>query len=156
MSNHAVEVVPVVLEPHPNADVLSIVKVWGYQVCVRTEDWVGVAQGAYIPPDSIVPDTEQFEFLEGHRRIRAKKLRGQWSMGMMVPAPEGSGLGDDVADTLGITHYEPPIKGENQQGVRGTYADAAPSPEGVHPKYDVENIRRYNEVLIPGEEVVVH
>ena len=88
MSDHRCEVVPVVLEKHPNADSLSVVKVFdGYTVCVRTADWEGVDKGVYIPPDSVVPDTEQFKFLEGHLRIKAKKLRGINSYGMLVPVP---------------------------------------------------------------------
>jgi len=39
LSTHRVEVVPVSLEKHPNADALSVVRVFGYSVCVRTEDW---------------------------------------------------------------------------------------------------------------------
>ena len=54
---HKVEVVPVVLEPHGNADSLSVVKVFdGYTCCVRTQDWIGIDKAAYIPPDSIVPN----------------------------------------------------------------------------------------------------
>ena len=80
-STHVVEVVPVTLEPHPNADSLSIVHVWDYTVCVRTEDWRGRPMGAYIPPDSLVDTSrEEFAFLreEGKtlHRVRAKRFRG--------------------------------------------------------------------------------
>lgn len=53
-STHKVEVVPIELKPHPNADSLSIVEVFGYTVCARTEDWQNRSIGAYIPPDSVV------------------------------------------------------------------------------------------------------
>ena len=81
-STHRVEVVPITLEPHPNADTLSIVRVFaGYTVCVRTTDWQGRALGAYVPPDSLVDTTRpEFAFLaDGKRarqRIKVKKLRG--------------------------------------------------------------------------------
>ena len=39
-STHRVEVVPVLLTPHPNADSLSVVQVFGYSVCVKTADWL--------------------------------------------------------------------------------------------------------------------
>ena len=43
MSIFQVEVVPVILEPHQNADLLSIVKIYGYTVCVNTvESFHGV------------------------------------------------------------------------------------------------------------------
>lgn len=36
MSIFKVEIVSIKLEPHPNADTLSVVKVFDYRVCVRT------------------------------------------------------------------------------------------------------------------------
>lgn len=149
MSAHTVEVVTVNLEPHPNADSLSIVRVHGFTVCVRTDDWADGELGAYIPPDSIVPDTEQFAFLGKHRRIRVKRLRGVVSMGLLVKAPAGSGPGDDVMAALGVTHYEPPMSCQ-------TGGDTAPAPDGYRPCYDVENARRYaTEVFVPGEPLWV-
>ena len=112
-STHKVEVVPVHLEVHPNADTLSVVRVFGgYPCCVRTVDWQEGELGAYVPPDSVVDSTRpEFAFLAGHERIRAKRLRGQVSMGVLVKAPAGSKVGDDVAERLGVTHYEPPMRG---------------------------------------------
>jgi tRNA-binding EMAP/Myf-like protein len=117
-STHRVEIVPVTLEKHPNADSLSIVRIEGYQVIVRTEDWQHVERGvgAYIQPDSLVPvDRPEFAFLKDPKkpeqtvvRIKARRLRGEWSMGLLVPAPEGTKIGDDVAEALGVTHYDPP------------------------------------------------
>lgn len=159
-STHRVEIVPVLLEPHPNADSLSVVRVFsGYTVCARTEDWRGRATGAYVPPDSMV-DTARTEFAflaDGKRpvqRIKVKRLRGVYSMGLLVPTPEGAAIGDDVAEMLGVTHYEPPAPG--QPGTpRGPSAEAAPAPEGNRPTYDVESLRRYGALLVAGEEVVI-
>lgn len=148
-STHRVEVVPIVLEEHPNADSLSIVRVWNYQVCVQTEAWKDVTMGAYIPPDSIVPDTEEFAFLNGHFRIKVKKLRGVYSQGMMVPAPEGSKIGDNVAEELNIDHYEPPVSSASMKG------DSVQAPDGILPDYDVESWNRYGHLFIPGEMVVI-
>ncbi|HYX23057.1 MAG TPA: RNA ligase family protein, partial [Thermoanaerobaculia bacterium] len=148
-STHRVEVVPVHLEPHPNADSLSVVRVFdGYTVCVRTADWVGRELGAYIPPDSVVPDTPEFAFLDGHRRIKVRRLRGIISMGLLVPAPEGSGVGDDVAGLLGVTHYDPPLP-------ISTGGETIKPPPGYRPAFDVESLRRYASVFIPGETVFV-
>lgn len=145
-STHRVEVVPVVLESHPNADSLSIVRIWGYTAIVRTSDWLNRNIGAYIPPDSIVPDVPQFSFLSGHLRIKAKKLRGVQSWGLLVPAPDGSQIGDDVAEQLGVTHYEPPIKGESQSSNPPRTRDFA--------KYDVDAMLRYSHLFKDGEPVV--
>lgn len=146
-STHRVEVVPVVLEPHPNADSLSIVRVYGYTVVVRTEDWRGVDKGAYIVPDSVVPDTELFKFLGENRRIRVKRLRGVLSQGLLIPAPSDSRLGDDVADQLGVTRYEPTDK--------FTSGQQASPPPGYFPVYDLESWHRYGHLFNDGEEVIV-
>jgi len=147
-STHRVDVVPVVLEPHPNADALSIVRVHGFTVCVRTADWGGRALGAYIQPDSIVPATEPFAFLGASRRIKVKRLRGVVSMGLLTFAPEGSVEGDDVAEMLGVTHYEPPMRCD-------TGGETAPAPSGYAPCYDVESARRFaRECMTDGEPVI--
>jgi RNA ligase (TIGR02306 family) len=69
-------------------------------------------------------------------------------MGLLVPAPEGTQVGDDVADFLGVTHYEPPMSlamgGENEK-----------PPPGYRPVYDVESLRRYAYVFVTGEPVFV-
>lgn len=151
-STNKVEIVPVSLEPHPNADSLSIVRVYGYTVIVRTQDWPNRNIGAYIPPDSIVPDTEEFSFLKGKRRIKACNLRGVVSFGMLVPAPEGAQLGENVAEQLGITHYEPPI---TWKGTANAGADTASPPPIVVPTYDVDALRRYPHIFQEGEPVWV-
>ena len=152
-SMHRVEVVSVVLEPHPNADSLSIVRVYGYNVCVRARDWTAGGLGAYIPPDSLVDTTRpEFAFLarEGRtlERIRAVRLRGTMSQGLLIAAPDGSRIGDDVADCLGVTHYEPPVPmtmgGENR-----------PPPPGYHPVYDLESWYRYKHLIVDREEVSI-
>lgn len=139
------EVVPVQLKTHPNADSLSIVDVFGFKVIVKTADWVGAELGAYLPPDSMAPDSEQFKFLDGHRRIRAKKLRGVQSFGLLMPAPAGAKIGDDVAELMGVTHYEPELHlymgGEVEK----------PPVGFVGSKYDVDSLRRYPNCIQPGE-----
>lgn len=148
-STHKVEVVPVVLEPHPNADSLSIVRVFsGYTVVVKSADWEGKTTGAYVPPDSVLPETEEFAFLGEQRRIKVKKLRGVVSMGLLVPAPPGAQVGDDVTSVLGVTHYDPPAEAS-------TGGEAALPPIGYHPNYDVDSLRRYASVFVPGELVFV-
>lgn len=148
MSIHKVEVVPIVLEAHPNADSLSIVRVYGYTVCVRTADWRERAMGAYIPPDSVVDTSRpEFAFLGEHSRVRVKKLRGVVSMGLLVPAPEGAQLGDDVMERLGVTHWEPVVQTRS--------GDATHPPTCYAPTYDMENARRYASAFIDGEPVIV-
>lgn len=65
-STHRVEVVPVVLTPHPNADTLSIIRLLdGYQVVGKTEAWADKTIAAYVPPDSLVPlDRPEFAWFD--------------------------------------------------------------------------------------------
>lgn len=146
-STHKVEVVPIYLETHPNADTLSIVRVWGYTCVVRTEDFRGASIAAYLPPDSVVPPTPLFAFLGDKRRIRVRKFRGVVSQGLLIQAPEGSKAGDDVAQLLGITRYEPPLD------LRSSGEVESPPPLTV-PEYDVEDWHRYGHFFRDGEEVV--
>ncbi len=148
------EVVEVILEDHPNADLLSLVRLFGYTVVVRTEDFRNKARGIYISPDNVVPDTKRFSWLK-HRRIKATKIRGQISYGLLVPLTEEEEqlweTGAEVSEVLGITNYVPPISfGRSGKG------NSVSGPPGViAPKYDIENYRRWPEALIPGEEVRV-
>lgn len=92
---------------HLNADALSIVitTIGDYPIVTKLDQYKPGDKVAYIPIDSIVPDTEQFHFLcpkhegsqitkfevgfvpERYRRIKAKKLRGQYSQGMLMALP---------------------------------------------------------------------
>ncbi|MEK6878207.1 MAG: RNA ligase family protein [Nanoarchaeota archaeon] len=150
-STHKVEIVPILLEKHPNADALSLVKIYGggYTVVVNTDDWKDKTLGAYLCPDSFV-DTKrpEFSFLGDHPRITVRKFRGIYSQGLLVPAPEGSKIGDDVSDLLGVTRYEPEV----QITSRG---EATKPPEGFRPNYDVDAWNKYKYLLTFGEFVVI-
>jgi RNA ligase (TIGR02306 family) len=146
MSTHKVEVVPVVLQPHPNADSLSIVEIWGFTVCVRTQDWRGKDRGAYIPPDSIVDSTRpEFALLAGHEHVKVKKLRGIISMGLLIPTE--AEVGEDLMEELGVKHYEPPLSTKEGENTKG--------PKLYAPNYDVESARRYGHLFNEGESVLV-
>lgn len=168
-STHKVEVVPIALENHPNANSLSIVNVFGGYTCVvRTADWEGVAMGAYVPPDSLVDTTRpEFSFLSdksnssGKHRVKAKKLRGVVSYGMLVHIPIHCNhlryFGADLANELGVAHYEPPIAGVPNSNGGGliTGGESATPPDLVSLKYDVDSFRRYHEVFVPGEPIFI-
>lgn len=150
---------------HDNADTLSIVDVHGgYPCIIRTGDFVEGALATYIPVDMLVPDTDTFKFLRSKSskpgspiRIKAKRLRGVFSMGVLVKAPDSAAEGDDVTDLLGITKYEPDIevdRGPSRPGGKFLPGDAEPDP-GIVPAYtDIENLRKWRSVL-DGDEVVV-
>lgn len=108
-STHRCDVVEVHPQPHPNADRLEVVEVYGYSVCVGKGNFKDGDLGIYIPPDSIVPQTEAFRWVweakgyapppdgdntshpivpEKYRRIKAKVLRGIPSEGILLTMKE--------------------------------------------------------------------
>lgn len=185
-STHKVEVVRIgALEKHPNADSLSIVKLFGggYQCVVKTSEWAEGDLAAYVPPDSLVPlDRPEFAWLadlgrtpftreekglqRSYHLIRVIKLRKVMSMGMLVKLPEGKaaekaigrshlGLADDLATFFEVLHYEPPVKDRNTSKAT-TYGSAAePAPSVNPPGYDIDSLRRYSEVFQAGEPVYI-
>lgn len=152
-STRKVEVIRITeVLPHPNADRLEIIPVWAYTCCVRVGQFNAGDLAAYLPPDSMV-DTNRPEFTFLNRddgkpitRIKAQKLRGVWSQGLLIEAPDGSTEGDDVAEILNVSHYEPPesfvIAGDQE-------TDTVYSP-----KYDVDSAYRYADLIMPGEYIV--
>lgn len=190
MSTHTCEVVPVELEPHPNADRLSIVKVWGYQVVVRTDEWEGKDIGVYIPPDSVCPNDKRFGFLyddamqsskKAPGRVRVRKFRKVISQGLLVPAPPGAYVGQDFMKKWGIEHYVSAVEKQaemtlgwwdrfldwllvkilkrkklrRRRRLQPDWDQPAGGPNLYSSKYDVENFRRYNKAIEPGELVYV-
>lgn len=165
-STHRTEVVPVVLEPHPDADSLSIVRVWGYDCVVKTADWQGIGKAFYVVPDSCV-DTRRPEFAflaadaktDGIARVKARRLRGVVSYGLLVPAPPEAGVGEDWSDRLGVTRYEPPepdeAGGTNKVYFGGQTEDGPDVPTGPT-KYDVEAFERYHDAFQFGEWAHLH
>ena len=177
-STHRAEVVPVVLEKHPNADALSIVKIYdgGYQVIVRTADWPPeITKGVYVQPDSLVPLAQpEFAFLADPQkpgavfaRIKARKLRGQWSMGLLIACPPAYAIGEDLAPLFEIKHYDPPEPGSGVTGgnsAPGPKYLKTPNAKGKHdseplgfeyPKYDVDSFRKYWKVFEQDEPLFI-
>ena len=154
MSKFAAEVVPVVLEPHPNADSLSIAHVLGWQCVVRTDSFENTDRGVYIPLDAIVPDEWLQEWglavkLAGsqHNRVKTIKLRGEISQGLLIPTHSAFIVGADLTATLGLEKYEPPIP-TVMNGI------AKPWPRGLR-HYDIERYENYPDVFKPDDWVHV-
>lgn len=135
-------------EKHPNADTLSIVNFKDYPCIVKTEEFNLGDLVVYVPVDSIMPDEEQYKFLGSSRRIKAKRLRGVFSMGLIIKAPEGVKERDIVNEIIRIEKWEPKDESNLKSG------DQESDPH-LCPVYDVEGLRKFKHVLQPGEEVVV-
>jgi len=155
MSTFAVLVRRIEVFPHPNADLLELAKVDDYRCVVKKGEFKTGDLVAYIPEASIVPETLLAEMgLTGRlagpekNRLKAVKLRGELSQGLVYPARPHWKEGDDVTAELGIVKWIPPIPVH-------LAGELAPAPEGWHGYTEIENIKRYPDVLKPGEEVIV-
>lgn len=152
---------------HPNADSLSITEVDGQPVVFRTEDLASGDLAVYVPLEAIVhKDTEGgrlmswLPFKNGEARIRAAKLRGVFSMGVLLKAPElvlsadslvleptPAEEGDEVSAWLGITKYEEP---------EPTATGVVRGPDGlVMSMYDLKAFRKYQRMYRPDEYVAI-
>ena len=152
MSTYRAFVLQPELQPHPNADRLSVAMVGGFKVVVATADWPEGRLAVYIPVDMLV-DTSlpDFAFLgpSNPTRIQAKNLRGIFSEGLFIPARPDWAVGQDVTEELGLRRYYPP---EEMLSI----GEAAPAPGCLAPKYtDIEQIKNFPCCIQDGEEVVV-
>lgn len=168
MSTHKAEVVELSFSKHPNADKLSVAKIFDFSYVGNTEEWQGKTRAVYILPDTLVPvDRPEFLSLEGeakdylgtgrkYARIKAKKLRGIISFGLCVPVANDVPLGEDWYSQLELAHYEPELRTNTNGGGKGlvTGGEASTPPKCYFIKYDVENGRQYaRQSFVEGEHV---
>jgi RNA ligase (TIGR02306 family) len=164
MAEFAVEVVKLTIEEHPNADALELAVIGDYRAVVLKDQFKTGNLGVYLPEQSIVPEWLIVRLgLEGRlagkqrNRVKAIKLRQQISQGLVVPLEGESelanenilisvNLGDDVTEFLGITKWEPKIP----TSMNGKCWNAM--GRTIH--FDIENVKRYPEILQDGEEVI--
>jgi len=151
------------VEKHPNADSLSITRVHGdggYPVIFRTGDYHEGDLAVYVPIDSVVPvEDMRWAFLAGHTRIKAKRLRGIFSMGLLTHADPSWEEGRDVGEELGIVKHEPAVRVSagrpGGQAGRGADAEDAAGLAAQVGVYDLEGLRRYPNLLREGEVVAI-
>ena len=158
MSSFNIEIRKITVTEHPNADALEIGNVDGYQFVVRKGEFQSGDAGAYIPEKAILPTTiieamglaGRLAGPEGNR-VKAIRLRGVLSQGLFYvpqPWPTHWQAGLDVTEELGITKYVPPIPLEMSGQVTAVGA------EDFRSYTDVEDIKKFNQVLVTGEEVI--
>lgn len=166
-STHTVEVfyLPEMVK-HFNADALSVCVIPGtsYTYVARTEDWVNKVGClvAWLCPQTVVDvKRPEFAFLgEKGSRIKAKKLRGVVSYGLLIPLPENCGLkpGDNAAGYLGATHYDPEISQlTDKNGKKNNFfmgGETAKAPRGIYPQYDVDAGMKYASKVMVNNELV--
>lgn len=157
MATLKVEVVKIKsVEAHPNADRLDIVTVLGYTVVTAKGQYQVGDLAAYFPLDSVLPE-ELIDNL-GVRpyykgKLKAAKLRGIFSEGLLAPLDETYTLfgdmseGADLTDLFGVTKWEPPVIPTKALG------GCAEAPIGEFKFPSPEHWKRYSYYLEPGELV---
>jgi RNA ligase (TIGR02306 family) len=174
MSSFVVEVVEIeAIEPHPNADRLEIAYPFG------TGGWpVIVGKGTYKPGDRAIycpvnavlrdPELENRIFPPESKvrlknsRVRAIKIRGQISQGLIINPEEVPFLteedlviGADLSAFLKISKYEESEESLPQQMKIGQLKKIKPDLKAFKKYTDIENGKYYPEELLEGEQVVV-
>lgn len=168
------------IEEHPNADLIELAKVGDYRSIVRKGQFKTGDLAVYVPEAAVVPDWVLTRLgLEGKlagkakNRVKAVKLRGILSQGLIFPleyrenvmdqdtrewsdhhvlvGESGTGglsvkEGSDVTELLGLVKWNPPIP----TCMNGEVFNAF----GYTLKYDIENLKKFPDVLLEGEEVV--
>ena len=154
-------VVELTVREHPDADRLEIAVHGGYQMVVGKGVWSTGDRAVYIPEASVLPDSliEEMGLTgrlagKGRNRVKAVRLRGVVSQGLVAPlgSPHLRGLrnppalGDDLAEALGIVKWEPPIP-PRMDGV----AEPCSWPSG----FDVDSWQKHPDLFVMGERVQV-
>jgi RNA ligase (TIGR02306 family) len=157
MSTHAVRIIRIAqVLSHNNADALEIIPVGGWQAVVQKGTFKVGDLAVYIEPDYVVPTGRpEFAFLDRKstgkpHRLKAVRLRGELSMGLLIPVPDFLAPyqeGEDVMERLDIVRYEPPVRFMRTPG------DIVHGPHIPAQKFDLENIQNYGDYIVPGEYV---
>lgn len=154
MSSFSVPVVCIrAIEPIPGADAIELAVVGDYRSVVRKGQYAPGDRAIYLPESAVLPES-LIETLgltgklagSAKNRVKAIRLRGCLSQGILYDAvPEGAVDGQCMAETLGVTKYEPPVPAHMAGEVANLFG---------HPlKYDIENFKAFPDVLVDGEEV---
>lgn len=200
--------------PGADALSIVTTSVGDYPIITKLNEYEPGDLAVYVPIDTIVPDTKQFHFLsplkyeeyddgngnvarrpighryevgnvpENYRIIKAKRLRGSYSQGMLIPIDWDKHILSEVASSLeyrGIiaAYTSDPnfvgtsvgtsygfIKWEEEEEEASDPSDKANKkkvrtqaekrPEGWSiPYYDIESIRKFVASLEEGEEIVL-
>ncbi|MGW6912466.1 RNA ligase (ATP) [Kitasatospora sp. NPDC054939] len=162
MSTLRVTVEQLTVLEHPNADALELAQVGLYRAVVAKGAFRTGDHAVYIPEQAVLPAPLIEELgltgkLAGSRsdRVRAVRLRGELSQGIVcrpsalagVDLAAAAGSGEDFAELLGVTKWQPPIPTSMNGEV-----ERAPD---LLPWVDIENLKRYPDVFEPGEPVVL-
>lgn len=121
--------------PHPDANLLEVVQIDGWNVVVHKDIHKEGEKVVFFEIDSFLPTRYEFEFLrkscyvnksycgEGYR-IKTIRIREEISQGLVMPLNKFAGITEDmndVTDLLGVTHFEKPICEDAEYKIKGDY-----------------------------------
>jgi RNA ligase (TIGR02306 family) len=151
---------------HPNADKLEIVRFemkgigeTAYEVVSQKGQYRPGDLAAYFSVDCLLPTKHpSFAFLldrldgKGKElyRLRAARLRGVFSQGLLVPSPSGKSFWDQVADHFGVTYYRP-----EEPATGGAIGSPGKAKKQPFPIYGVDSLKKLPRLFEEGERVVV-
>jgi RNA ligase (TIGR02306 family) len=155
---------------HTNADNLELAIIDGWQVVVKKNEFKQNDLVVYFEIDSLLPITEEFEFLRKSSyikkdwlkssfrngeafRLRTIKLRKELSQGLIIPISDklsvvinnGSvNIDDDLSDFFGVKKYDPPLNISNatRSLVQGKFPESIPKTDQTR----IQNLS-YDELL---------
>lgn len=152
------------IKPHPNADRLEIatfeMKGSGpssYEVVVGKGEFQPGSLACYFSVDCILPTNHpSFEFLKTradgagktHFRLKAARLRGVFSQGLLVSAPSNAEFGQQVAEQYGVTYHR-----TEMEDPRGPTAPSARPKAQPFPVYSVESLKKAPHLFELGDQV---
>ncbi len=105
---------------HPNADKLDVCNILGFKCVTKRDQFKNGDRVVYVRPDTVFPLADWAAEYRKYspKRIKAIKLRGEWSEGVIIPFEAlpadisaqlvNAALGDEISEIIGVTHYEPP------------------------------------------------
>lgn len=140
------------IRPIPDADAIEQATVRGWTVVVRKGEFELGDAVLYFEVDSALPLADpRFEFLgsRGTKNIndadyhvlKTAKLRGVFSQGLVLPAADFNTTVPDLAESLGVFKYEPPVPANIAGQIRGQF------PVHVAPKTDEERLQNIPDML---------
>lgn len=153
------------LTKHPDADTLEMCEIYGQNVLCKKGEFQEGDLVVFIPPDTKMPSDPEHPLLKGssylkpNGRVKAVRLRGIFSNGMIVPAKlllsdeqlNNLEVGTHVAELIGLTKWE-------DQGELLSTAGEDEKDRGYMPCYtDIDGWPKFRNkgIINPGDEVVL-
>jgi RNA ligase (TIGR02306 family) len=157
------------VKDHPNADRLSICKVYDFNIVTGRDQYVAGDLCIFVPPDSILPLDLETKLFGGpdskiklnKSRVKQIKIRGAYSQGLLVSPKDAFDsdffhklieLETDLAAMLNITKYEPPAPSYQGPSLK---RDKPKENAFFHVYGGIDNFKWYPDLFAEGEQVSI-